>query len=125
MHGESLEPGSMRLFVRLRVVRTEDGGRTTPVFDGCRPHWHSDRKPDDNDAWVRLTTAADSVEPGHEASAVLLPMAPDYWVDRVQVGDTAHGAEGSRVVAEAIVHRIDISEDDAQQWWRGDARPDI
>lgn len=123
MEVDRLEPGSMRLSVLLRLVRTEDGGRGSPVFDGYRPHWSSDAKPDQNDAAVALRTPDDSIEPGNEALAVLLPLVPEYWVGRVKVGDTLVGAEGTRVVAEAVVHGIDIGEVAAEPWWPGERRP--
>ena len=100
--------------VLLRALLPEDGGRKTAIFDGYRPTWRSDRKPEHNDASVVLTDTDARIRPGDEGRAVLLPHRPDLWIDRVQVGDVLRGHEGQRVVAEAAVLGVEVSPDGGQ-----------
>jgi hypothetical protein len=114
----------MRLIVSLQVLGPDEGGyRRNPVFDGYRPTWVSDRKPEHNGASVVLPSADDRVDLGSTRSAVLLPHRPDLWIDQIEPGDVLYGMEGRSRVAKATVRRIEVTADGAQAWWTGATRP--
>lgn len=95
----------MRIEVNLRLLAAEEGGRHSGVASGYRCQWRSDRKPEWNDAGVELEKG---LSPGAEAQGSLVVAVPHFWIGRVIVGDTFEGAEGSRIVATALVLRIDL-----------------
>lgn len=92
----------LRYRVLLRLLTREEGGRSRGIASGYRPSWRGPRKPDHNDAEVRLDDAGE-LEPGNEAAAWVTPFADDLWIGRVDVGDELEMLEGNRLVGRAKV----------------------
>jgi hypothetical protein len=101
------------LRAKLRLTRTEDGGRKGPVYSGYRSTW----------AWGGLTE--DGLEIHHDASLTLesgvrlglgeertvrlYPIAPEFWAG-LALGQRIEMREGHRVVGRGRAHRARRSE---------------
>lgn len=93
--------------IRFRLLSHAEGGRSHPIASGYRPAWRSERKPDWNDAAVRLDGVA-NVGPGSTADGWLLPGTPHLWAGQIVPGDRLLAGEGSRPVAEADVVEVTL-----------------
>lgn len=90
---------------RLRLLSTEDGGRTTPIASGYRSHWGfpPDVHPDAHNApLTKESGPGQGLDPGDEILVRLHPLAPALWPP------TAPGLrlillEGSRVIGHAEI----------------------
>jgi hypothetical protein len=94
--------------VELRLLPTEKGGRSRPVFDDYRPNWNLGNKwlgePTVNDGRVFLEGSTE-LPPGAEGLARIEPLVPELW-GGVRPGSTIPMQEGSRVVGYARVLEI-------------------
>ena len=95
------------LEVRLTVRRTEDGGRTHPVFTGYMPNWWlpGSSEPTLASATVELIDA-ETLSGGETGVARLYPFAPQLW-DDIDVGTEIVMTEGpNHPVGTAVVTRV-------------------
>lgn len=94
--------------VRLRVTRTDEGGRRFPVFSGYRPNWDignlHEGQPTFNDAMLSVEQAP-HLEPGAEGTVRVHPLSPELWA-HVVTGQHIKMQEGSRVVGEGVVLEV-------------------
>jgi len=81
----------------FHLLSPERGGRAHAVASGYRPAWRSDRKPDWNDAAIKLESDGE-IHPGDKAGGWLLPGSPHLWTGKIVPGDRLEGGEGSRIV---------------------------
>jgi hypothetical protein len=90
---------------RLRLIRTEDGGKQRPVLNGYRPSWDLGNtwfgEPTLNDGRVLLEDDAE-LAPGAAGDVQIEPNAMELW-GRVRVGACLPMQEGSRVVGYATI----------------------
>jgi translation elongation factor EF-Tu-like GTPase len=106
---EALERERGYVHARLRLERTEAGGRNTPIASGYRPQWDLGLRNDDGaiaycDAQVRLI-GVETLAPGEEADVRLHPALPEYWVS-IASGAVLSLYEGNRKLGEA--HVVDV-----------------
>jgi hypothetical protein len=91
---------------RLRLIASDDDGRTSPIYSGYRSCWgfppelHGDM----HDGPL-LIEDQEILEPGGVAVVRLHPLFPDYWPE-VSAGLKLGMFEGSRQVGEAVVIEI-------------------
>jgi hypothetical protein len=104
---------------RLRVRATEDGGRSSPVFEGYRAMWLVPRRggrASYRDALIELS-GPDRIEPGDAGDVQISPLAPEFW-SVVAPGMDLVMVEGRRVVGIArITDRLGFSETQAVLGW--------
>jgi hypothetical protein len=93
---------------RLRLLRTEEGGRKQAIRSDYRPNWDLGntwlREPTLNDGRVFLEEGAE-LSPGCEGPARVEPLAPEFW-GRIRVGSVIPMQEGSRVVGYAMILEV-------------------
>lgn len=89
--------------VVMTFLRTEDGGRKSPVRSGYRPqfHYHGD----DCDA-IHTYIGVEQVNPGDTVTAQLRFLRPQVHVGRIAVGMEFLIREGNRTVATGKVTKI-------------------
>ncbi|MCP5068646.1 MAG: hypothetical protein GY946_18950 [bacterium] len=92
--------------IRLRVIPTEEGGRSRPIPTGFRTAWdignaHAGRR-GFNDARLVWENGAEFIELGTTAVARIYPLVEHYW-QQVETGMRIYAYEGSRCIAEAVV----------------------
>jgi hypothetical protein len=94
--------------VRLRLLPTESGGRSRPIFNDYRPSWDLKNTwhgtPTINDGRVLLDGISE-LAPGAEGPAILEPLAPEFW-GAVGVGAVLPMQEGARLVGYATVTEV-------------------
>lgn len=94
---------------RLTLLRTEAGGRRSPVFTDYRPSWSIGNRAESgevelNDARVTVEDAQ-SIAPGETGVVRLHPLVPESW-RAVRVDDELVMHEGCRVLGRAVVVRV-------------------
>lgn len=93
---------------RLRLVATEEGGRSGPIASGYRSHWTfpTNVDQDGHDAPLTLEAGPDLwLEPGQETMIRLHPLVPYVW-PVLTPGLSLKMCEGSRVVGYAEIVEI-------------------
>ena len=97
--------GELYLRVRLRVLATAEGGRSSPFFHDYRPDWDiGSHEGGLNGAPIWIEGQA-SVAPGSEATVRLVPLAPEFW-GHVAPGMEIAMHEGPRVVGAGVVIEV-------------------
>lgn len=99
---------SIDIEVEMTFLKTEEGGRTGPAFDGYRPQFFYEGQ-----HWCAMHTyiGTDSVNPGDTVRAYLSFLSPEYHVGRIAPGMLFSICEGSRVIAKGHVLKIiDLAE---------------
>lgn len=91
---------------RLRLLTSEQGGRSGPIYSGYRSCWGSppDVHEDMHDGPL-LIEGQDVLNPGEVATVRLHPLFPEYWPE-VSEGLILGMFEGSRQVGEAVVVEV-------------------
>lgn len=97
--------------VNVRLFKTEDGGRKTPIFSEYRPDCYfkgrtHDGRPAGYGATLLFSPDSFRLAPGEEASGELTPMTPSIW-PQLRPGDVFHLGEGGRFIAEVTVVELD------------------
>lgn len=98
--------------VVMTFLRTEDGGKTRPVFSGYRPQFHYE-----NQDWDAEHTYPDieQVNPGDSVTARLTFTRPHLHLGRIRVGMEFLIREGNKTVAKGHITRILHLEDNANR----------
>jgi len=95
--------------VRLRLLASDEGGRSKPIYNDYRPNWNLGNtwlgKPMINDGRVFLEDR-EELALGAEGLARIEPLASEFW-GHVRPGSVIAMQEGSRVVGYATVLEID------------------
>ena len=96
--------------VAMTFLRTEEGGRKSPVFSGYRPQFHyQDEEGDAQHTYVGV----EQVNPGDTVTAQLKFYCPQNHVGKIAVGMEFEIREGKRTVATGCVTKILHLEDNA------------
>ena len=98
--------------VVITFLRTEEGGRTCPVFSGYRPQFYYEKQ--DWDA-EHTYFGVEQVKPGDTVTARLTFTRPHMHLGRICVGTEFLLREGSKTVAKGHVTEILHLEDNAKQ----------
>ena len=106
--GREREQGFIR--VRLRLLGTDEGGRTGPIADGYRSSWDignrsEDDEPTINDAPLLFDEPGKWLAPRESSTARLHPLAPELW-RHVGPGLEVVMKEGARVVGRGEVIEV-------------------
>ena len=88
---------------QITFLRTEEGGRKSPVRSGYRPQFRYAGA--DWDA-VQEYLGADWVNPGDVVTARLIFFRPEFHRGRIAPGMPFEIAEGSRVVGRGVITRV-------------------
>ena len=87
----------------ITFLRTEEGGKTRPVFSGYRPQFYYDGE--DWDA-EQVYPGVEQVNPGDTVTARLTFTRPHLHLGRIHVGTEFLIREGSRTVGRGKVTQI-------------------
>ena len=102
-HDREAREGYIR--ARLRPLRADEGGRSTPLGNGYRACWDIgatyEGRPTLNDAPI-LFEHGDWLALGDEGIVRLHPLAWEFW-ENVTAGQVIHAYEGSKRVGVATV----------------------
>jgi len=90
--------------VRIRLLSTEEGGRSRPVYTGYRPHFQIHETLQTSGEHVFLDK--DVVHPGDEAIANILFIAPEHHPKSIWLGKEIDVKEGSMLIGRATVTKI-------------------
>jgi hypothetical protein len=94
----------------MTFLRTEEGGRTRPVYSGYRPQfYYQDQEGDAQHTYVGI----EQVNPGDTVTAQLKFYSPQNHVGKITVGTEFQIREGQRPVATGHVTKILHLEDNA------------
>ena len=94
---------SQDIEVEMTFLRTDEGGRKSPVFSGYRPQFHYQGvEGDAQHTYIGI----EQVNPGDTVTAQLKFYCPQNHVGRITVGMEFEIREGSRTVAKGRVTKI-------------------
>jgi translation elongation factor EF-Tu-like GTPase len=95
------------------VLRTEQGGRKTPITSDYRPNWSigAEPNPDAQGGAAAVIESGGTIAPGETADVRLFPMWPEFFAG-VAPGAQLFAFEGPRVVGQAVI--TDVVEPRAQ-----------
>jgi hypothetical protein len=89
--------------VAMTFLRTEEGGRKSPVFSGYRPQFHHQGEVGDaSHTYIGVT----QVNPGYTVTAQLKFYCPQNHVGKIAVGMEFEIREGKRTVATGRVTKV-------------------
>ena len=100
------------VYVRLHLFSSEQGGRQQEIRTGYRPSFWFGEYINDQRAYYDahlFLTEVQHLAPGEEAHATIRPHSPEYWGD-VKPGMILHVCEGPRLIGNAVVESITLSE---------------
>jgi translation elongation factor EF-Tu-like GTPase len=103
----------------ITFLRTDEGGRRTPVMSGYRPQFYYDGE--DWDA-AHTYPGVEKVNPGDTVTARLTFTRPDVQLGRIHVGTEFAIREGGKIVAKGKVTRILHLEQNAIMEQSGEAK---
>lgn len=90
--------------VRVRFLSEEEGGRSKPVYSGYRPHFQVTEGLQTSGEHRFLEKEV--VQPGEEATANILFIAPEHHPKTIWIGKEIEIKEGSRLIGRAVVTKI-------------------
>jgi elongation factor Tu len=99
-------PRLAHIRARVTYLKTEEGGRHTPVYSGYRGQFHYEGEHDT--AWdaVQYFVGRGSVQPGDSAECKIQFVSPSNHLHRVRPGLRFHIQEGGRVMANGVVTEV-------------------
>jgi elongation factor Tu len=97
----------MRIWASLRLLSTDEGGRTTPFVSGYRPQFFTADPDTSTSAFINVVGDGLELAPGEHCRICFDLLRPELFQDELAPGLKFNLREGPRIVGHGIVDAID------------------